>query len=239
MRLQQGLARGEILSQIGSLIESPSLYGQLTAVENLLVWQKIYQCSKNRINEVLQLVGLADTGKKKASQFSLGMKQRLAIAVALLHQAKLLILDEPTNGLDPSGIVEMRELLKKLNREQGITILISSHLLSEIEKLVTDVGIINHGKVLFQGSLEMLIERQKMASSLLFEVNDVRNALQVIENQQVVATVENGKIKTSSLSNTQIAEINRQLVAANIDVFGIARNENDLESIFMNLTAHS
>ncbi len=231
--------RTEILSQIGSLIESPSLYGQLTAVENLLVWQKIYQCSKNRINEVLQLVGLADTGKKKASQFSLGMKQRLAIAVALLHQAKLLILDEPTNGLDPSGIVEMRELLKKLNREQGITILISSHLLSEIEKLVTDVGIINHGKVLFQGSLEMLIERQKMASSLLFEVNDVRNALQVIENQQVVATVENGKIKTSSLSNTQIAEINRQLVAANIDVFGIARNENDLESIFMNLTAHS
>ena len=121
--------RTAILRGIGSLIESPSLYGQLTAAENLSVWQKVYQCSKNRIQEVLNLVGLRDTGAKKASQFSLGMKQRLAIAIALLHNPSLLILDEPTNGLDPNGIIEMRELLKKLNKEQEITILISSHLL--------------------------------------------------------------------------------------------------------------
>jgi lantibiotic transport system ATP-binding protein len=228
--------RTAILQQIGSLIESPSLYGQLTAAENLLVWQKIYQCPKNRIEEVLNLVGLADTGSKKASQFSLGMKQRLAIAVALLHQPKLLILDEPTNGLDPSGIVEMRALLKKLNHEEGITILISSHLLSEIEKLVTDIGIINHGKVLFQGSLEDLIQRQKAASSLIFEVNPIEKALQIIQNQHITAFIENEKIKTPSLSNEQVAELNRNLVAQHIDVFGISRNENDLETIFMNLT---
>jgi ABC-2 type transport system ATP-binding protein len=184
----------------------------------------------------LDLVGLSDTGSKKASQFSLGMKQRLAIAVALLHQPKLLVLDEPTNGLDPSGIVEIRTLLKKLNQDEGITILISSHLLSEIEKLVTDIGIINHGKVLFQGSLEALIERQRAASSLIFEVNPIEKALHVIHNQQISAFVENEKIKTPSLSNPQIAALNRSLIAQNIDVFGISRNENDLETIFMNLT---
>jgi ABC-2 type transport system ATP-binding protein len=228
--------RTAILQQVGSLIESPSLYGQLSAKENLLVWQKIYQCPKSRIGEVLDLVGLSDTGSKKASQFSLGMKQRLAIAVALLHQPKLLVLDEPTNGLDPSGIVEIRTLLKKLNQDEGITILISSHLLSEIEKLVTDIGIINHGKVLFQGSLEALIERQRAASSLIFEVNPIEKALHVIHNQQISAFVENEKIKTPSLSNPQIAALNRSLIAQNIDVFGISRNENDLETIFMNLT---
>lgn len=228
--------RTAILQQVGSLIESPSLYGQLSAKENLLVWQKIYQCPKSRIGDVLDLVGLSDTGSKKASQFSLGMKQRLSIAVALLHQPKLLVLDEPTNGLDPSGIVEIRTLLKKLNQDEGITILISSHLLSEIEKLVTDIGIINHGKVLFQGSLEALIERQHAASSLIFEVNPIEKALQVIHNQQISAFVENEKIKTSALSNSQIAALNRSLIAQNIDVFGISRNENDLETIFMNLT---
>ncbi len=228
--------RTTVLRQIGSLIESPSLYGQLTAAENLLVWQKVYQCPKQRIPEVLHLVGLPNTGTKKASQFSLGMKQRLAIALALLHNPSLLILDEPTNGLDPSGIIEMRELLKKLNREQGITILISSHLLTEIEKLVTDVGIINHGKILFQGSLEELMQHQRQASSLIFEVNKIEAALQIMLDQQLHAVIEQGKIKLPILPNAMIAAINRQLVAQGIDVYGIAMAENDLETIFMNLT---
>ena len=229
-------SRTAILSQVGSLIESPSLYSQLTATENLLVWQKIYQCPLSRIRDVLQLVGLADTGSKKASQFSLGMKQRLSIAVALLHSPKLLILDEPTNGLDPSGIVEMRELLKKLNHENGITILISSHLLSEIEKLVTDVGIINHGKILFQGSLEALMLHQKQASPLVFEVNDIENAVKLFKDQGLSPIIDNGKIKISALPKHTIADLNRQLVLQGIEVHGISVLENDLETIFMNLT---
>ncbi len=228
--------RTSILRQIGSLIESPSLYGQLTAAENLLVWQKVYQCPKKRIPEVLDLVGLPNTGRKRASQFSLGMKQRLAIATALLHSPSLLILDEPTNGLDPGGIIEMRELLKTLNREHGITILISSHLLSEIEKLVTDVGIINHGKILFQGSLEELIQHQRQASSIYFMVNKPQEALQIIHNQQIDAVIEQDKIKLSILPNERIAAINQQLVTQGIDVHGITVAENDLETIFMNLT---
>lgn len=228
--------RTAVLRQIGSLIESPSLYGQLNAAENLLVWQKVYQCPKQRIKEVLDLVGLPNTGKKKTSQFSLGMKQRLAIATALLHNPSLLILDEPTNGLDPSGIIEMRELLKKLNREEGITILISSHLLSEIEKLVTDVGIINHGKILFQGSLEELMQRQRQGSSLVFTVNKTEAALQIMHSQQLDAIIEQGKIKLPILPDEMIAAINRQLVTQGIDVHGIAVAEDDLETIFMNLT---
>jgi lantibiotic transport system ATP-binding protein len=152
--------RVDILRKIGSLIESPSLYGHLTAMENLSVLQKIYQCQKSRIQEVLNLVGLPKVDKKKVSQFSLGMKQRLSIATAIFHQPLLLILDEPTNGLDPNGILDMRELLRAINQEKGITILVSSHLLSEIEKLATHVGIINKGSLMFQGTLNELINKK-------------------------------------------------------------------------------
>jgi len=141
------------LQKVGSLIENPSVYGHLTAEENIRVFQKIYRCPPERIGVVLRESLLADTGRKKAGQFSLGMKQRLGIAIALLNDPELLILDEPTNGLDPAGIIAMRELLTSLNRGKGTTILISSHLLSEIDKLVTHAGIINKGSLVFQGTL--------------------------------------------------------------------------------------
>ncbi|GAB3519727.1 ABC transporter ATP-binding protein [Emticicia fontis] len=228
--------RIEILSKIGSLIESPSLYGHLSAVDNLRVWQKIYQSPDNRIGEVLQLVGLAHTKSKKASQFSLGMKQRLGIANALLNDPSLLILDEPTNGLDPSGIVEIRELLKQLNQQQGITIIISSHLLGEIEKLVTDVGIINKGKMLFESSLVDLMKRQHQASTIYFDTNNNAEALQLMQKQKIEAQIENERIVVSELSKPDIAKVNQMLVGNSIDVYGIKAVENDLESIFMNLT---
>ncbi|MBA4848934.1 ABC transporter ATP-binding protein [Emticicia sp. BO119] len=228
--------RIEILNKIGSLIESPSIYGHLTAINNLKVWQKIYQSPDNRIGEVLELVGLAHTKNKKASQFSLGMKQRLGIAVALLHNPSLLILDEPTNGLDPSGIVEIRELLKRLNQQHGITIIISSHLLGEIEKLVTDVGIINKGKMLFESSLTDLMNRQHQASTIYFDTNDNATALQLMHQQKIAAQIEKERIVVSQLSKHTIAQINQNLVANSIEVYGIRAIENDLESIFMNLT---
>jgi ABC-type multidrug transport system ATPase subunit len=144
--------RVEILRRIGSSIESPSLYAHLTAWENLAIWRAAFGCSAERIPEVLRLTGLSDTGKKRAGQFSLGMKQRLGIAIALLHQPSLLILDEPTNGLDPHGIAEIRELLLRLNREQGTTIVISSHLLPEVERLITHAAILYRGELRFQGA---------------------------------------------------------------------------------------
>lgn len=226
-----------VLKKIGSMIETPSLYSQLTARENLLLLQKIYRCPRTRIEEVLQLVGLADTGKKKAGKFSLGMKQRLSIAVAMLHEPSLLILDEPTNGLDPNGILEVRELLKALNRDHGITILVSSHLLSEIEKLVTHVGIINKGQMIFQGTLGELMSRQQQASQLSIETSDNARALQIIRTHDASAASATTGITMNLVPRETIAALNRQLVQAGIDVYAISTAKGDLESIFMNLTS--
>jgi len=140
------------LSEIGALIESAPLYGNLTAHENLLVRTKALSLPKPRIDEVLCVVGLTGTGKKKARQFSMGMKQRLGIALALLNHPKLLILDEPTNGLDPLGIQALRELIRSFPA-QGITVILSSHILSEVENTVDEIGIIANGRLGYQGAL--------------------------------------------------------------------------------------
>ena len=134
--------RINILKRVGALVENPSYYPHLTAYENLEALRKILGVSKSRIHEVLEIVRLSDVANKKVKGFSLGMKQRLGIASSLLNDPELLILDEPTNGLDPSGIIEIRQLIKRLPSEYGMTILISSHLLSEIDQMATTVGIV-------------------------------------------------------------------------------------------------
>jgi ABC-2 type transport system ATP-binding protein len=164
------------MRRVGSLIETPSIYGHLTAEDNLEVWRKLYGCSRDRIDIVLEAVGLATVGAKRAGRFSLGMKQRLGIAVALLHAPELLILDEPTNGLDPGGIVEVRELLLRLNREHGVTIVVSSHLLWEMQKLVTHTGIIHQGRLLYQGPLAGLVGSPASAETSAGEVGETGEA---------------------------------------------------------------
>lgn len=141
----------EHLAKIGSLIEEPALYGNLTAEENLLVHTKLLGVPKDKIYEVLETVDLKDTGSKRASQFSHGMKERLGIAIALLNDPSLLILDEPTNGLDPVGIQELRELIATFPKK-GMTVILSSHILSEVEQVVDEIGIINKGQLMFQGT---------------------------------------------------------------------------------------
>ncbi len=228
--------RIESLQQLGSLIETPSIYGHLTASENLEVFRLLYDVPVSRIYEVLKLVGLSHTGKKKAKAFSLGMKQRLSIAIALLHYPKLLVLDEPTNGLDPNGILEMRELLRKLNREEGITIIVSSHLLAEIERLVTHVGIISRGKMAFEGTLTELMQKQESSSMLKFDTNNSSAALDILQQCGVAAELHENTIRTAIIPKEKIAEVNRALVAAGIDVYSIATTRSDLESIFMDIT---
>lgn len=228
--------RIDILKKIGSLIEAPSLYAHLTAVENLTILQKVYQCKKERIAEVLEIVGLSQTKKKKAGQFSLGMKQRLSIGMALLHEPSLLILDEPTNGLDPNGIHEVRALLKKINQEQNVSIVISSHLLSEIEKLVTHLGIINKGSVLFQGTLEELHLKQTQSSFIGFDTNNSGKTKEVMTANNLPATFVNGQVQVPHIEKSLIAKLNAQLVNANVEVYQINTVKNDLESIFIDLT---
>lgn len=229
--------RVEILRNLGALIENPSIYGHLTAVENLQVLQKIYQCPKRRIEEVLELVGLNRTGNKKAGNFSLGMKQRLSIAAALLPDPSLLILDEPTNGLDPNGILEIRKLLKNLNREHGTTVLISSHLLSEIEKLVTHVGVIHKGSLLFQGTLDELTDKQRQTSRISFETSDDERARKIIGGGDggAISEIVSGKVSMPFIEKEKIARLNRRLVESGIEVYQINVVENDLEKIFFDL----
>ncbi len=156
--------RLEILRQTGSLIESPSYYGHLSGKENLKILAGLLQVPDENIEEALRIVRLDRQGKKKVSAYSLGMKQRLGLAAALLNFPKLLILDEPTNGLDPAGIQEMRELIRSLPEKYGMTVIISSHLLSEIDQIVDDIGIIANGKLKYQGSLNRLHEQDETKS---------------------------------------------------------------------------
>jgi lantibiotic transport system ATP-binding protein len=230
-----GKHRVETLRSVGSMIECPSIYGHLTAAENLQILQKVYSCPKNRIQEVLELVGLARTGRKKANQFSLGMKQRLGIAMALLHSPSLLILDEPTNGLDPNGILKIREMLKRINSQVGVTILISSHLLSEIEKLVTHVGIINRGRMVFQGTLAELMSERRQHSFVIFETSDDEKAERMIRGLGLSPCREPGRIMIPAIEKQRVSGINQALVRGGIDVYQISRVENDLEKIFFDV----
>ncbi len=227
--------RLEILRAVGSLIESPSQYAHLSARENLALLQTIYQCPKSRITKVLDLVGLAHTGTKKLGEFSLGMKQRMGIAVALLHSPSLLILDEPTNGLDPNGMVEMRGLLGRLREEEGVTIFIASHLLAEMEKLITHVGIIDHGRMLFQGTMaELRVERQRVVVARVVTSDDAC-ALRVISRHIPGARIQEGGVVLPATSADGLARINRLLVTSGLDVHELRTAGDDLETLYLSL----
>jgi lantibiotic transport system ATP-binding protein len=228
--------RTGILKRIGSLIETPSLYGHLTAKENLQVYREIYGATKEWANDVLVLVGLENTGKKTVKRFSLGMKQRLAIALALLSKPELLILDEPANGLDPSGIIELRQLIKKLNKLHGMTILISSHILAEVEKMVSHIGIIANGKMIFQGSIEELQTMNKKGLVLQVNTSDNEAAYKLLHRHSPERS--RGELLIPYHSNRDIAEINKTLVKNDLDVFQLQTQENNLEQIFIELTTN-
>ena len=227
--------RISILKKVGSLIETPSLYGHLTATENLEVYRQVYGVSKSRINDVLEVVGLGDTGKKTAKKFSLGMKQRLSIALALLPNPELLILDEPSNGLDPAGIIELRELIKTLNSKYGMTILISSHLLGEVEKMVSHIGIIFKGRMLFQGQLSELHSFQRKGSKLLINTSDNEAAIKLLEEYHPER--EEDTVCVAYHDQKQVAAIQRTLNQNNLEVYLLHPKANDLEQLFIDLTS--
>ena len=227
--------RLDILRRIGSTIETPSLYGHLTARENLEVYSSIYGASKERLEEVLQIVGLQDTGAKIAKRFSLGMKQRLSIALALLPKPELLILDEPSNGLDPAGIIELRELIKKLNREHGMTILISSHILSEVEKMVSHVGIIYKGRLIFQGTLQDLHLFQQNKAKLLIDTSDNPAAMQILKDYH--PQVWDMGFAVPYTDRQQVAAVGRAIINNNISLYLLQPKKQELEQLFIDLTS--
>jgi ABC-2 type transport system ATP-binding protein len=228
--------REEILKNIGALVESPSYYGHLTAYENLDILKRILKLNKEEIEEKLKLVNLWEERNKKVNEFSLGMKQRLGIAQALMGNPKLLILDEPTNGLDPAGIIEIRNLIRYLSKEKKITIIISSHILNEIELVATEVGVINKGKLLYQGSLEdlkknstneVIIGLEKKEEKVLIMKFLLARGYRVEEENLRL------KIKGNNLSPSKIC---REIVMGGYSLNYLAEEKSSLEEIFLGLT---
>lgn len=226
--------RLDILRRVGSLIEQPSLYGHLNARENLEVFRLSYQTDPKRIDEVLSITGLTGAARKKVKAFSLGMKQRLGVAMALLHNPDLLILDEPTNGLDPNGIIETRDLIKQLNQEHGKTIIVSSHLLDEIEKMVTNLAIIHKGKKLFEGTIDQLRSTRAGQSFIELEVSHTDSALKVLSESFSVEQVHD-KILVAYDHREQVPIVVERLVQQNIKIYQLSVQQKDLEKLFVQI----
>lgn len=226
-----------LLRQTGSLIESPSGYLHLTARENLAIVADLKGVAHKDIDRVLEIVHLTADANRKVGQYSLGMKQRLGIAMALLGSPKLLVLDEPTNGLDPAGIQEMRELIRTMPAATGATVLISSHLLGEMEQMVEHVGIIDHGRMLFEGPLTELQRHSKGALTL--RLLHPAKALPVLQANGLptAAVGEDNTIALPPLRDDLLAGLVQALADSGAGVVGLTQHTRTLEEIFLTLTA--
>ena len=225
--------RLDILRNTGSLIESPAYYGHLTGRENLNLIATLKQVSQKEVDSVLRIVHLEDAQNKKVSQYSLGMKQRLGLAAALLGHPKLLLLDEPTNGLDPAGIQEMRELICTLPESYGMTVLVSSHLLSEIDQMATHVGIINQGNLIFQDKLSVLHEHSR--SRMHLRTTDDEAALKLLKQSHLPAIYEHGKLYLNTGKQESVLTAGQLLISSGIGLFHLAADQKSLEDIFLHL----
>ena len=227
----------KLYPRIGSIVEIPGFYPNLTATENLRVFARLRGTTKyNAVKDALQFVGLPYEDKKRFSAYSLGMKQRLGIANALLNDPELLILDEPTNGLDPIGIAEIRAFIRKLSAEQGKTVLISSHILSEIALMADDIGIIHEGNLLIENSL---IELEKENQKYIFvQVSSVSSAARVLEREMSVKNYSVESDNTIRIYETHhdISTVNKILLTSGVDVFALQMCNDNLEDYFKKIT---
>jgi len=224
-----------ILKRVGALVEQPAIYGHLTGKENLINRCILLGIKKTKADEMLALVGLTEAANKKASKYSLGMKQRLGIAQALISDPELLLLDEPTNGLDPNGIIEVRNLMIELATKHQKTILVSSHLLAEIERTATHVGIINKGQLLFQGTIDELHLLSK--PMLEIELNNIERAGAFITKAgyDIIAQTDK-KITIPFTSSQKSGELNTLLIQNGFTVSSLYQQKKDLENLFLDIT---
>lgn len=229
--------RTRIYTNVGNLIESPCYYTKLTVFENLKYLDIIHKKGNKRIDEVLEMVDLHREKKKKTNALSMGMKQRLGIAMAIFHDPQLLILDEPLNGLDPQGIVEMRNLFCHLN-EQGKTIFLSSHILSELEKIATHIGIIEGGKMIFQGTKHELLGQ--VDREVFLRTSNPAATVSILQNAGFSTVKIDGQNVVVSIGDDQQFDfVIKSLVEQQIAIYGLESRGADLEQIFINLIARA
>ncbi|MGF1924970.1 MAG: ABC transporter ATP-binding protein [Bacteroidia bacterium] len=223
------------LKRMGALVEQPAIYGHLTGKENLVNRCLLLGIKQSKVTEMLSLVGLTEAGNKKAGKYSLGMKQRLGIALALVSDPELLLLDEPTNGLDPNGIIEIRNLMIDLATKHNKTILVSSHLLAEIERTATHVGIINKGELLFQGTISDLHDLSK--PTIKIETDNGEKAMSLIAVSADIIQRSENTITVAFKSKENTADINTLLIQNGIKVYAIGTERKDLENLFLDITS--
>ena len=222
-----------IYPRIGAIIETPGFYPNLTGTENLEIFAKLRGTPQpNAVKNALEVVGLPYKDKKLFSKYSLGMKQRLGIANAILHDPELLILDEPTNGLDPAGIEEMRELIKMLPKQYGMTVMISSHILSEIDQMATVVGIINQGCLIFQERMSVLDMQRE--PQIILRTSDNNHAFQLLKKANPQRTTDG--LQIGALTDEQTGAVVQCLCSNGISVYRVEEHRESLEDIFLNLT---
>ncbi|MFW5435377.1 ABC transporter ATP-binding protein [Paenibacillus apiarius] len=226
--------RMSILKKVGSLVEYPSYYGHLTGYENLEAIRRILDVPKSRIDEVLSIVRLTQDAKRPVKGYSLGMKQRLGIACALLGQPELLILDEPTNGLDPSGILEIRELIISMPQQHGITVLVSSHLLSEVEQMANRVGIIQHGEMVFEDTINSL--RNRAQHRIQIAVSNPEQAFRTLASSGCSAEFNEKSLVLDYMPDNKVAAIVELLVRNSHSVYRVEEKRQSLEEMFLALT---
>lgn len=224
------------MTHVGAIVENPEMYKFLTGYQNLVHFARRHKgITKERINEVVKLLGLQNRIHEKVKRYSLGMRQRLGVAQAILHRPSLLILDEPTNGLDPAGIRELRDYLRKLTREEGISVIVSSHLLSEMELMCDRVAIIQAGKLIDIRSLQET--RDSIQSKIVIEVGDLLAAQQLLSAifDATRITVKGTQLEIAA-DKAAIPDITRLLVSSEIDVLGIQAAQKSLEEQFLEIT---
>ena len=224
--------RRDILASVGSLIESPSYYGHLTGRENMEIIRRLLDLPQKNIEEAVHIVRMENQMEKKVKNYSLGMKQRLGIAMALARFPKLLILDEPTNGLDPAGIEEMRELIKTLPKQYGMTVMISSHILSEIDQMATVVGIINQGCLIFQERMSVLGTQRE--PQIVLRTSDNNRAYQLLKKVNPQRTADG--LQIGALTDEQTGAVVQCLCSNGISVYRVEEHRESLEDIFLDLT---
>ncbi|HEU4508418.1 MAG TPA: ABC transporter ATP-binding protein [Pyrinomonadaceae bacterium] len=226
-----------LMRRVGALVEAPSLYPHLTGRENLEVTRRLLGAPRQLIDAALETIKLTKDAGRCVREYSLGMRQRLGLAVALLNKPELLILDEPTNGLDPAGIHEMRDLIRRLPNEFGVTVFLSSHLLGEVEQTASHIGIIHEGSLLFQGTLSELQSKQQ--TRLTVGVKQIDDGIACLTNAGWDVQRVDGLLSVSARAPQDAIEINRLLVERRLDVFHLSLAAASLEDIFLTLTKRS
>jgi lantibiotic transport system ATP-binding protein len=230
--------RLNLLRRIGNMVEGPSLYPHLTGYENLQVTQKLISLKLSEIDRVLHITRLENDAHRLVKTYSQGMRQRLGLALALLAKPDLLILDEPTNGLDPAGMIEMRELIRGLPDECGVTVFLSSHLLGEVEQIATHVGIIGRGQLLFEGTLEAF--QQRSGNRVAIETDNPADAVEVLhQGGWNPMNLGDSRLKVEFPNRESVANAVAMLVSSGVKIYQIQTDQPSLENLFLDLTEES